>query len=574
MRHAFYIMGIAAVCAATLNSFALDLSNLPERGKLQVARTAALRGVPKDDAPITDIITNPKGKTAYYSKEAAGTFLYFGEMFMYQETFPAIVIMGSNNKVYFKNIISVFPSDYYVEGTIDGNTITVPLNQTIEYSEDEGYGYNFGVFRTVPRTSDGKEYIDFEYAEEVESITYEIADDGSMKMILPGTPFDGVNPPEYVAGLYFTDDYSFTGYCDFSQNYSKMDIEPVEIPEEAQIEPYVYVDNYNYAFIVDVATYDGNLYIKGLNDMLPDAILKAEISDGKAVVPQNQYLGIYFDQFYIFTKVLYDNPDYDPDDEDSPPLIMAPVNIGFELNIDTENKRIYADKPGIYLSFHNESDDEYLSSLGYYGIFELKYQSSFEGTPANPVMLEYTTEFADRQGFNDFMFTLSNFSTDGRLLDVDYLYYRIYVDGKILIFSEEYTNNLLGNKVIAYSGVPYPVQYIPYLFNNNEDIFKFSDNAFDIGLYGDVEESVAVQTVYHYNDVFTYSDLVRLNIKTGETENIQWGDGVEQILDDEVVSTEYYTLDGLKVANPSRGLYIKVTKGSNGTVKTSKVILQ
>ena len=571
MKRLFMLLAAAAFIVPSAGAKAMDFSKLPSRSELKIDRSH--RAVKKQaGAPITPIITEPKGETVLYNKTSFGTFVMGNSMYMYTEDFPAEVTWDKGGDVYFKNLVSVFPDDYYLKGALSGNTITMPCNQTIEYIEEDGYGINFGVFKTEIEVENGHEVIDFVYAPEVESISFKLDNDGGMKMVLPGQPFDGENIPEYVAGFYYTDDYSFLGYSDFSQEYTKLALQQVRIPEGADVRQYVYIDSYNYASIVDVAFVGDDLYIRGLSSMLPEGTIKAKVNGNKAVVAQDQYLGIYYDMYYIFTKVLYANPDYDAENPDSgDPFIFAPSNVEFELNIDSDRKTIYADKEGVYLSFHCDAED-FLNSLGFFEVFTLRYQDSFAGTPANPVNLEYNTQWAPMQGFNDFFFTLSNFTEKGNLLDVEKLYYKVFVNGEAIIFHEHEQENLLGQNATVYYGVPVEVQLLPYLFNNNEDIFKFSDNAFDIGIYRDDVETIGVQAVYYFDDVFTYSDIVTLNVETGEvtTDN----SGVNSLEDDgEIVSTEYYTLDGRKVKNPDRGIYIRVDRTSGGMLKVKKEAL-
>lgn len=568
MKRLFILLAAAAVLLPSAGVKAMSFSKAPSREEIKLERSH--RAVKKQaGAPINPIITEPKGETVLYNKTSFGTFVMGNSLYMYTEDFPAEVTWDKGGDVYFKNLVSVFPDDYYLKGTLSGNTITMPCNQTIEYIEEDGYGINFGVFKTEISVENGVEMIDFEYAPEIENISFTVEEDGSMKMVLPGEPFDGENVPEYIAGFYYTDDYSFLGYSDFSQEYTKLALQQVRIPEGADVKQYIYIDAYNYASIVDVAFVGDDLYIRGLSSMLPEGTIKAKINGNKAVVDQDQYLGIYFDMYYIFTKVLYANPDYDEEDPDSgDPFIFAPSDVGFELNIDQEANTIYADKEGVYLSFHCDADD-FLNSLGFFDVFTLRYQESLAGTPANPVDLEYQTKWASQQGFNDFFFTLSNFSTEGTLLDVEKLYYKVFINGEAMIFREHQQENLLGQDATVYAGVPVDVELLPYLFNNNEDIFKFSDNAFDIGIYRDDVETIGVQTVYYFEDNFTFSDIVTLNVETGE---ITQESGVEEIENEDIVSTEYYTLDGRKITAPDRGIYIQVQKTASGKYISKKAV--
>lgn len=510
----------------------------------------------------------PAGETVSYSKLAAGTAVLNGGLVLYEDKFPAEIVWGADGKVYFKNIISVFPEECYVEGTLEGSVITVPTGQLMEYNEMYDEGIAFGVFKTEIRVEDGKEFVDFEYVPDIESVNFSLASDGTITMQLPGRQFDGKTPSEYVAGSYYTDDFSFAGYGDFMQEYTRLELELVTMPEDAEVLQYVFVDQFSYAQIVDVAFHEGYLYIRGLSSMLPEGTIRARIEGDKALVPQNEYLGIYYDQYYIFTKVVYANPDYDEEDPDSPPFLMAPDDVCFELHIDADRRRIYADREGFYLSYHCDADD-FLNSLGYFDVFELKYQESFAGTPANPVDLEYHTEWMTAQGFNDFFFTISNYSTEGTLLDTEKLYYKVFVNGTPVVFYQHMGTDLLGKESLIYPDVPVKVELLPYLFNNNEDIFKWSDNAFDIGIYTDDVKTIGVQSVYYFEETFTSSDIVTLDVETGE---VTTTDGIATaVADSEIVAREYYSLDGRRVAVPGRGLYIEIGHTADGRKSVRKV---
>lgn len=569
--------------------YANNFSKAPSRNDLKIERNGysfldlkmahdGLRSIgtsheslARSGAPITEIISNPKGEEVNYDKKSAGTFVLNGVMGMYLDNFPASIVWGDNNKVYFKNLLSTFPADVYVEGTLEGNKISVPTDQTVDYYEQEGYGINFGVLKSVFFTENGEEKVKFEYAPEIKSVEFVVSDDGNLEMVLPCEPFNGQEPTEYVAGYYFTDDYSFTGYCDFYQDYKRLELQLVTMPQGAEILPYVYIDSHNYASKVEVAFVNDYIYIKGLNHNLPEGTIRGKLSGNNISIPQNEYLGIYFDQYYIFTKVLLDNPDFNPDDENSPLFIFAPADMEFKMVYDPETRSIISTNEDVYLSFHGD-DQDYTNTLGLYSSFELKYQSTFAGIPANPAELEYTTNFVQYQGFNDFFFTLSNFSTKGTLLDTDKLYYVVYVDGGPLIFHEEETIGLNGKELIMYEGVPIETYYMPYHFENNFDIFKYAENVFDVGIYFEGVTTIGVQAMYFFDNVYNYSDIVTLDVDSGEITTTPWENaGIATAVKEEVISSEYYGLDGRKISNPDKGIYIKVMKTASGKTVVKKV---
>ena len=530
---------------------------------------------PLKSAPLTDIIYYAEGTTKMYDKNAAGTWVYGDAPSLYMDVFPANIVWGDNGDVYFKDILSVMQTGSYVKGRVEGDKIIVPANQTVVYDEDFDEGINLGVFKTEVFTENGQEYFTLVYDESVENICFSIGEDGKLTLDLPGEPFDGENITEYSIGFYYTEDYSWTGYADFWQEYTQLELEMVTIPSGVETEQYVYVDEYNLASIVDVAFVGNELYIRGLSNQLPEGTIRATIDGDKAYVDQNEYLGVYFDMFYIFTKILLDNPAYDPEDpySEEAPYIFAPESMKYGLILENDRKIIRSADPDIVLCFHSDPDDIY-NYLSLFQDFELKYQSSFEGVPSNPVEVEYQTQWADWQGFNDLFFTLSNFSTEGNLLNTDYLYYSVLLDGELLVFEEEETIDLIGETVITYQGVPSPQIYMPYKFSNDIDISKWSDNIFDVGIYVDGLTTVGVQAVYFYENVLTASDIVTYNVETGETTVTPGNSFVGKVGDKEVVSTEYYDLNGVRVNNPGKGIDVKRTVNSDGSYNIRKVIVK
>ena len=484
------------------------------------------------------------------------------------ENFPATIVYGEDNTVYIQDILSTVATGNYVKGIREGNKIICASNQTIDYYPEYGYGINIGVLETEIK----EDVVDFYYDPDVTEFSFILGDDGSLTLDLPGEPFDGENPPQYVIGIYYSDELEFIGYCDYYQKYEPTALQQVTMPKDAEVNSYVFVDEYNFAKLVDVAYYGNKLYIQGLTDMLPEATIVATIDGDKAYVTQNEYLGIYFDQFFIVTKVLYDNPDYDENDYNSDPYILAPGDAVFTLNIDPEGGIITADEDGVYLSLQPD-EESYFHAINIFGKFSLKLQAAPTGTPANPVMLEYHTEWAPYQGFNDFMFTLSNFSTEGNLLDTETLYYKIYIDGEPLIFEEEIGLDLNGNETVKYQYVPDQQIFMVYEFNNNNDIFKFTHNSFDIGIYYEGITTIGVQSMYMYNNTFTYSEIVTLNVETGEVTTSGTETKVEEFSNAPIERTEYFTLTGIKVQNPGKGIYLIKDYRKDGKVIIRKMAL-
>ena len=112
---------------------------------------------------------------------------------------------------------------------------------------------------------------------------------------------------------------------------------------------------------------------------------------------------------------------------------------------------------------------------------------------------------------------------------------------------------------------------MPYKFSNDIDISKWSDNIFDVGIYVDGLTTVGVQAVYFYENVLTASDIVTYNVETGETTVTPGNSFVGKVGDKEVVSTEYYDLNGVRVNNPGKDIYVKRTVYKDGSSDFRKI---
>ena len=515
-----------------------------------------------------EVIREAEGKEQLYSKESAGTALLGNQLVLYWDEFPAKIVWGYDDYVYVQDIFSTMVCETYVVGDPVGDKITFQTGQLIEYVEAEGGYAGYGVAMGIARTEVNGDLVDFYLDEDITEFDMNLKKDGSLELVLPGEPFNGEDVPEYVLLLYFTDDMQFAGYSDFFQTYTPEQYKEMTMPEGVDVEPYVYIDDFDYASIVNVAFTDKYVYFQGLNPMMEQAVVRGEINGNTVSIPPDQYLGIYYDQFFIFTKIWIDNPDYNEKNPNSMPYIMVD-DLDFEMTIDREAGTITADTGGIYLSFQPD-EDSFANSLCFLSEFVLRYQKDFAGTPANPTRLAYKTNWVYYYGYADFQFNISNYSTEGTLLDAEGLYYQVIVNGESIIFGAEELIDLNGELTTAYPGVPPNQKWIPYLFNNNEDIFKFSSSEFDVGIYVPDVKTIGIQTLYLYDNTSTYSDIVTLDVETGEV--TETPNGVETIFAGEPVKTEYYNLSGVKVKNPEKGIYIKKITYSDGKVKTVKQI--
>ena len=101
------------------------------------ANVKAFKANKKSFRVITD---QPEGELKSYNR--AGQYVYVNNGYLscgQQDGNRMDIVYAEDGKVYMKNILcgaaNYFGTDSWVEGTIEGNTITVPLNQSIAYVE-------------------------------------------------------------------------------------------------------------------------------------------------------------------------------------------------------------------------------------------------------------------------------------------------------------------------------------------------------------------------------------------------------------------------------------------------------
>lgn len=113
---------------------------------------------------------------------------------------------------------------------------------------------------------------------------------------------------------------------------------------------------------------------------------------------------------------------------------------------------------------------------------------------------------------------------------------------------------------------------MPYDFDNFYDIYKASIVDFQIGIYSEGFTTIGVQALYDYEGEATRSAIVTLNIETWEVTVTEPGTtGMKEMENSlDVVKTEYYDFNGLRVTRPEKGIYVKRSVLSDGSVKISK----
>lgn len=527
-------------------SFGKEPASSMKVADIPVTREKA--AAPLRESSTTEVITEAEGKEVLYQKYCVGTFGFYEEAFAYEGEYATSVVWGDNDEAYFYNILGRANYPSYVKGKVLENEVTLSVPQTVYYNADYGYGINLVVLKAHDYKDEyGRDAVEYLPDYSISTVKYTVSDNGVLNLVCPGEPFNGETLPDYAIGYVYSDNDEWFGYCDFLQELTPFDGEIVKVPEGLETKEYAFIYA-GYGITVEVAFDDEYLYIRGFNPNFLDGTFKARLDGDFAYVKQNQIMGIY-ENCFMYTKCVYDNPDFDYEDDYSPEFIFAPEDVDFVFEISEDRNVISSVSKEMYLCLNGSATRLYY--LAAYRDFSLRYQESYAGVPSNPSEPYWFDDFIS-SGTGSFFFNVPDQSVEQTLLDNDYLFYRIYVDGEIKVFQQEENPSGRPNRYF-YPGIFEPTTLIPYNFTNWQDIYVYADTPRRmVDIYESGVTTVGVQVVYDYQDMVTTSDILTYNVKDGTTTLTPGSEAGVSEVGSSVSRGAVYNLQGVKILdNPS-----------------------
>lgn len=525
-----------------------DLSEVKPHQSLTVGHKPTGLKAPSRLNSEHDFISYVEGNRVNMTVYGSGFYLFWG---LFLETYidqynPSHVVYGENNEVYIYDIIPYTGLGTYTKGTLDGNKVTIELPQTLYFDTEYQEGYNLTMLHYYEWEDVDEEGNPVTWATYVEdenpgSITFEIGEDGTWN-----TTVLDADSGEKVLGITTWSDGEWTGYGVVDLRIEPFNDKLVEVPEDIEV-----AENY-WSVILDDSGWTANfvqdndtLYLQGLSAEMPEAWLMATVShdgvDPTVSFAQNQYLGVYDRSYYAYLKFA----SYKEGD-----LTLKPEDYEYEFIWDVESKTMKPKDPDVYFLFNTSKNE-----VGYIEKFKdphLLHQDSFEGTPADPYDLVFEDlRGDDGEGFFSLDFNVPTLSTEGGLLLSEDLYYQVYVDGEPWTFNaEEY-------------GIPETLTEVPWNFGANH-IFIYFGTWRSVDFFEEGMSTVGVQSIYKYDGKETRSNIVTIKVDSSVND-------IDS--EKEVGKIKYYDLTGREIAHPADGLYVKQTTYSDGTVRSTKVIL-
>lgn len=492
----------------------------------------------------TPVVYDAVGTYKYYDKDSKGIDFYQP----YEEKdLAATVVFGDDNKVYFKDILSLYRYYSFITGVMDDEgVITVPLPQTVDYNLT-GLPLNICLFEKAPAGSEEPyivsdiQYVEFIYDKEADTIT----------LNLPGEEQD------YLLGLTIAlGDGWFLGDGEYAMEFKPTyyDTNISQMPEGVPEVMYMFREG-DTGYPVYVAEVGNSLYIRGLSELFPYGVIRATVNDNIATIRQMQIVGTDYGWWAYIRLIQFAGMNQGQEMWEW----VTDNKVTYDLQIDRTNNVItcltgYMDEYILVLTAPLPVEDYYYEEFDNFTIS----LPDLEGTPEDPEDIA-VIDFGNMYQIGVVIPTVS---TDDNLLDVSSLYYRIYIDGDVWEFEPDPSEGI-------YLGLDGPTTEIPFNLTNGVDINSAYYNMRFVWIYATGATEFGVQSVYKYGGTVTESQIV------STTETTDFDDsGVDSVGSDIVVTQNYYDLNGRKVTTPGKGLYIVKKTMGDGTVKSSKIMVK
>lgn len=512
-----------------------------------------------DDYPI--ISEQPEGQLVNYLRSGDAYYTFFGYIIPESQNGMTMqmVYAPDGQTVYMKNPTAFGQTEggSWVKGTIEGDKIHMPLHQCILFDEYEGYGYMTALLHLGQIEYYGEMMDTYLPDEEATEVTFTIHADGSISLDLESEMSDN-GFASSIYGLVYTDDLMWAGFGDYNTRYTVFADEAKQMPEGLETEDWAYLysdGSFTSAQLVKAAISDGKVYIEGLSENNPESVIIGQVEGNKVTFTSDQYVGNNDTHALYVTFATYEIEEaYDEDWGE----FYLKYNYTYlptcTFDYDAE-KQVMRAADNVALILNGGAGVNGISEIkaGYEPRFSVKLDVAAK--PANPEILSFG-EYYEDYGYDALTCNVKMEDVDGRYLDVEKLYYTIWVKTAdevmpyTFVASEYFQFPELG--IDELTEIPYNLVAL--------DEASWEDIALGgsyICLYQSGFEDYGVQTIYYGGGERRTSDIVWLNGTTV---------GIGQLKAEEQ-SAEVYDLMGRKQAGIKQGLNLIMKDG-----KTMKVL--
>ncbi|MDE6291888.1 MAG: hypothetical protein K2M16_10185 [Muribaculaceae bacterium] len=525
---------------------------------LKNAQAADLKShAPKKNVAETTDYSNiiyeaPAGETKVMARAGDGTYAYYGRLvnITYENKISELVVCD-DGYVYMKNPMSQYVSDTYLKGKQEGNKIVFDLPQSVAAIDYNG-GEIYFLITTMQYCESEDWYYPCNTPEAKELGLPEITDQLTVNINADGSYSMDIDPDRtLIPGMIYSDNFSWTGYSELSSEWKEfngdLNVGPADdvVLEDMMV---IYGDMGHYGAKLAI---DGDkVFVKGLFSEQPDSWIEGKIDGDKISFQSGQYVGedTTYGYYTYFCGATVGQA-WDEDYEEWYDVYNYTDELVFTY--DKENQTLTAGESDV--AVYNTSDH----TIAYLSVLNspvLKVQPAvISQTPQNPFNLEFF-DYLDSYGYSWIQFNLPMFNTEGVLLNVEDLYYKVYVDGDEYEFSSD-----------EYFKLEDDMTLVPYNFSEDYD-FIVNDTYHEVYLYFAGAEELGVQLCsVKDGEILGASDIVSINITTGVK-------SVEDYSCKRIASVSYFNMNGQQVANPQAGVFVKTVSYEDGSVRSYKVV--
>lgn len=499
-----------------------------------------------DNKPILE---QPAGTSVNYDQKAVAYELY-GTIFdsyivsqLGNLNSAATIVDGDDGFTYVNGIIAGDSKVSWIKGKRDGNKITIPLPQPYCYLTDrEG---NTNVYSLYIYDCDNSNKKTVYTRSDIDELVLTVTEDNRVILNIDydESTVGNANPvkPNTILGMGDANgDYRYVGvaYSEFTPIQGKYTTPPADLVTEKMAISADY-----FGRMIDFGFHGDEAYIRGISELFPDVWVKGKREGNKIAFKSGQLLGIYLDVWNYFWGGTY-----------NPETKRLSMGDSIVFDYDETTKTLTCDKNAAFFS-NGSTKTVAWTSFARDPIIKIQdYDAPV--TLIAPVFVDYYPEYMGRHAC---VFDIANITKENNLIDLDKLFYRYYYNGQLETF--------------------YPDEY-PVFKEETTDIpwLTFDDLTYGI-LYSKATHTVmyvangvleiGCQTVYKDGDKEILSPITTVNVLTGEITT-----GIDNVsaTPAATATTEYFDLQGRRVAQPGSGLYIRRSTAADGTVVTDKII--
>lgn len=508
-----------------------------------------------------------EGEKTYYSAIINEIESSRGNYVINQAPSAAILVKQEDNKVSLMSPYTHAGEERrYLEGTLDNDKLKFKLPLTIY--EDEYCNEQLSLLR-YDRENDTYNMVE----DSENELVVQIGADGALSLRTSDIePVLSENPeecifPEIILGLMSQDietGEKWWGSCYGGDSRGIWNIEytpctlntaPDEIVFEewslGQADPRMKYSLPGWNRIAGVAIDGNDIYIKGISEYCEDSIIKGNIENGIATFSGIQAAG-YSENLNEICFFLAAEASIDGNQ------IVVGEDTSLKMILDMGNKTLTSENV-MMLCVVNPTLRQYLNL--WYEPMCIANTPEHLNAPLEAPSFSIGMDMID-SGMGYFMnYYIPNINVNGCVLDKAKMYYNVYLNENLFTFTQDKYFNIPEDMTDISAEYTDGGLFIIHHFVYGKDVYAFWFMFENYELY-----TVGVQSFYMGSDDVLYSSPLN-----NEDPGFYPTPNSLQSINESAISEEYYTIDGMRIENPQTGLFIKISKMSDGSRKVEKV---